>query len=93
MLSFEQTMMGFSPRCYIPSFVEIGQLVLGKMFKWFLPYMDIYHYLVSKSSGRHLLLEGMSPFYNVREKGDVILKAYIQNLDKNGLMPCEKSKF
>ena len=26
--SFEQTMMGWSPRCYIPSFVKIGRPVL-----------------------------------------------------------------
>ena len=30
---FESTMMGRSPRCYIPCFVEIGQLVPGKIFK------------------------------------------------------------
>ena len=31
--SFEQTMMGRSPRCYIQSFVEIGPLVLeNKIF-------------------------------------------------------------
>ena len=29
-------MMGWSPRCYIPSFVEIGPPVLEKkMFEWF----------------------------------------------------------
>ena len=28
--SFEQTMMSWSPRCYIPSFVEIGPLVQEK---------------------------------------------------------------
>ena len=28
--SFEQTIMGWSPRCYIPSFVEIGLPVLEK---------------------------------------------------------------
>ena len=33
---FEQTMMGWSPRCYIPSFVEIGLPVLEKIFEWFL---------------------------------------------------------
>ena len=33
--SFEQTMMGLSPRCYIPSFVEIGPLVLEKNFEGF----------------------------------------------------------
>ena len=30
MSSFEQTMMGWSPQCYIPSFVEIGPLVPEK---------------------------------------------------------------
>ena len=35
--SFEQTMMGRSPRCYIPSFVEIGLPVPEiKIFEWFL---------------------------------------------------------
>ena len=35
--SFEQTMMGWSPRCYIPSFVEIGPLVPEKTFDRILP--------------------------------------------------------
>ena len=40
--SFAQTMMGWRPRCYIPSFVEIGPLVLEKkIFEWFLPYMGL----------------------------------------------------
>ena len=34
--SFEQTMIGRSPRCYIPSFVEIGPLVPEKIFEEFL---------------------------------------------------------
>ena len=34
----EQTMMGWSPRCYIPSFVEIGPPVPEKKsFEEFLP--------------------------------------------------------
>ena len=38
--SFEQTMMGLSPRCYIPSFMEIGLRVPEKkIFEGFLPYM------------------------------------------------------
>ena len=32
MSSFIQNMMGWSPRCYIPSFVEIGPPVLEKIF-------------------------------------------------------------
>ena len=31
-------MMGWSPRCYIPSFVEIGLPLPEKIFKGFLPY-------------------------------------------------------
>ena len=33
--SFEQTMIGWSPRCYIPSFVEIGSPVPEKIFEGF----------------------------------------------------------
>ena len=32
-------MMGYSPGCYIPSFVEIGPLVPEKIFEGFLPYV------------------------------------------------------
>ena len=40
-------MMGWSPRCYIPSFVEIGQPVPEKkIFKGFLPYMGMADSLV-----------------------------------------------
>ena len=46
-LSFIQTMMGRSPRCYIPSFVEIGPpVVLGEDFLRFLPYMGMAAILV-----------------------------------------------
>ena len=35
-------MMGWSPRCYIPSFVKIGLPVLEKnIFEGFLPYMGV----------------------------------------------------
>ena len=44
--SFEQTMMGRSPRCYIPSFVEIGPPIPEKMFEGFLPYMGMVVILV-----------------------------------------------
>ena len=38
--SFEHTMMGWRPQCYIPSFVEIGLPVPEKkIFEEFLPYM------------------------------------------------------
>ena len=39
--SFEQTMIGRSPQCYIPSFVEIGPSVPEKNFEEFLPYMGM----------------------------------------------------
>ena len=45
--SFAQLLMGWSPRCYIPSFVEIGPPVLEKnIFEWFLPYMGMVAILV-----------------------------------------------
>ena len=45
--SFEQTMIGRSPRCYVPSFVEIGPPVQEKnIFEGFLPYMDVAAILV-----------------------------------------------
>ena len=39
-------MMGWSSRCYIPSFVEIGPTVLKKIFKGFSPYMGVVAILV-----------------------------------------------
>ena len=44
--SFEQTMMGWSPRCYIPNFVEIGLPVLEKIFEGFSPYIGVAALLV-----------------------------------------------
>ena len=45
--SFEQTMMGRSPRCYIPSFVEIRLTVPeNKIFEGFLPYIVMVAILV-----------------------------------------------
>ena len=43
---FEQTMMGWSPRCYIKSFIEISPPVLVKVFEGFLPYMGVAAILV-----------------------------------------------
>ena len=52
-------MMGWSPQCYIPSFVEIGHPVAEKkIFEGFLPYMGVaailvmlinFHFLVPES--------------------------------------------
>ena len=45
--SFEQAMMGWSPQCYIPSFVEIGLSVPEKkIFDLFLPYRGVEAILV-----------------------------------------------
>ena len=45
--SFDQTMMGWSLKCYIPSFMKIGLPVLEKkIFEWFLPYMGVAAILV-----------------------------------------------
>ena len=44
--SSDQTMVGWSPRCYIPSFVEIGLSVLEMSFKGYLPYMGVAAILV-----------------------------------------------
>ena len=41
--SFDQNMMSRSPRCFKPSFVEIGSPVpVKKIFEEFLPYFTIY---------------------------------------------------
>ena len=37
--SFEQTMMGWSPQCYILSFMEISPPVPEKIFEGFLKYI------------------------------------------------------
>ena len=37
--SFERTMMGWSPQCFIKSFMEIGPPVV-EIFEGFLPYME-----------------------------------------------------
>ena len=40
-------MMGYSPQCYIPSFLEIGlQVSSEKIFEGFLPYMGVAAILV-----------------------------------------------
>ena len=47
-------MMGWSPRCYIPSFMEIGQPVPEKkIFKGFLPYMSMAAILVMWPASCH----------------------------------------
>ena len=51
-------MMGWSPRCYIPNFVEIGLPVLEKQIsKGFLPYMGMAGIVVMSSDFHFLVPE------------------------------------
>ena len=43
-------MISWCPRCYIPSFVEIGLPVLEKIFEGFLPYMGLAAIFVNMTS-------------------------------------------
>ena len=71
--SFQQTMMDWTPQCYIPSFVEIGQPVLEKkIFEGFLPYMGVAAILVIWPASCYQIFISL------------YLKAFIQNLVQNG---------
>ena len=71
-------MMGWSPRCYIPSFVEIGQPVLEKKIsKGFLPYISMAAILVMSPASCHQIFISL------------YLKAFIQNLDQIGKVVSE----
>ena len=75
-------MMGWSPRCYKPSFVEIVLLVPEKkIFKWFLPYVGMAAILVMGPASRHQVFIFL------------YLKAFIQNLDQIGNVVSEKIRF
>ena len=75
-------MMSWSPRCYIPSFMEIGLLVLEKKIsKWFLPYMDMAAILVILPASCH---QNFISLY---------LKACIQNLVQIRKIVSEKIRF
>ena len=50
-------MMGWSPECYIPSFVEIGPPVPEKNFEGNLPYMSMVAILVMSSDFHFLVPE------------------------------------
>ena len=75
-------MMGWSPRCYIPSFVEIGPPVLEKkIFEGFLPFMGVAAILVKlPASCLYIFIS-------------LYLKAFIQNLVQNGSLVSEKIRF
>ena len=75
-------MMGWSPRCYIPSFVEIGPPVLEKKIsKGFLPYMGMVTILV------------MSPASCHQNFISLYLTVFIQNLVQIGKVVSEKIWF
>ena len=75
-------MMGWSPRCYIPSFVEIGLPVPEKkIFKGFLPYVGMAAILVMGPASCHQIFISL------------YLKAFIQNLDKIGKVVSAKIRF
>ena len=75
-------MIGWSPRCYIPSFVEIGLPVPEqKIFDGFLPYMGVAATLVMRPSSCHQIFISM------------YLKAFIKNLVKISTVASEKIWF
>ena len=75
-------MIGRIPLCYIQSFVEIGPPVLvKKTFEGFFPYMDMAAILVMYPASYQQIFISM------------YLKAYIQNLIKNGSVVSKKKVF
>ena len=74
-------MMGWSPQCYIPSFVEIGLPVPEKIFEGFLPYMGMPAILVMSAASCHQIFISL------------YLKAFIKNLVQIGKIVSEKNRF
>ena len=75
-------MMGWSPICYIPSFVEIGrQFLEKKIFKGYLPYMGMAAILVMRPASCHQIFISL------------YLKAFIQNVVQIGTVVFEKIWF
>ena len=75
-------MMGRSPQCYIPSFVEVGLSVPEKKnFEGFLLYMGVAAILVMCPASCHQIFIS---FY---------LEAFIQNLVQNDPVVSEKIRF
>ena len=71
-------MMGWIPRCYIPSFVEIGLLVPEKNFKGFSPFVGMGAILVIGPESCHQIFISL------------YLKAFIKNLVQIGKVVSEK---
>ena len=75
-------MMGWSARCYIPNFVEIGLPVLEKkIFKGFLPYMGMVAILVMCPASFHQIFISL------------YLKAFLQSLIQINIVVSEKIRF
>ena len=75
-------MMGWSPQCYIPSFVEIGPPVLEKkIFDGFLPYRGMAANFVMWRVSRHQIFISL------------YLKAFMQSLIQIGTVISEKIEF
>ena len=74
-------MMGWSPRCYITSFVEIGLSVPEKFFKGFLPYVGMAAILVMGPASCHRIFISL------------YLKAFIKNLVQIGKVVSEEMRF
>ena len=74
-------MMGWSPRCYIPSFVEIGLPVPEKIYKGFWPYMGMAAILVMWPASCHQIFISL------------YLKAFIQSLVQINTVVSEKIWF
>ena len=74
-------MMGWSPRCYIPSFVEISPPVPEKIFEVFLPYMGVAVILVMRPASCYQIFISL------------YLKAFIKKLVQIGTVVSEKIRF
>ena len=74
-------MMGWSPQCYIPSFVEIGLQVPEKIFKGFSPNMVVAAILVMWPVSCHQIFISL------------YLNAFIKNLIQIGKVVPEKIRF
>ena len=74
-------MKGWSPRCYVPSFVEIGLSISEKTFDWFLPYRGVTAILVMWPASCNQIFISL------------YLKAFIQILVQIGTVVSEKFQF
>ena len=70
-------MMGRSPQCYIPSFVEIGPLVPEKNFEGVSPYMGVaaimssdFHFLVPESfhTKKNIIMSSFKSSRDIQKK-------------------------